>query len=76
LSEICEKVYVKAPTFQNEMVNKEILSTPILTARKQLIKAIIDFGEKKDLGFSSSNFPPEKNHLSFPFKKNGYSLSI
>lgn len=71
LSDICEKVYSKAPTFQNEMANKEMLSTPILTARKQLIKAIIDFGEKKDLGFSSSNFPPEKTIYLSLLKRTG-----
>jgi hypothetical protein len=71
LSEISEKVYVKAPTFQNEMANKEMLSTPILTARKQLIKAIIDFGEIKDLGFSTNNFPPEKTIYLSLLKRTG-----
>jgi hypothetical protein len=76
LSNICEKVYSKAPIFQNEMVNKEFLSTPILTARKQLIKALIDCGEMKDLGFSSTHFPPEKTIYLSLLKKTGiHSLS-
>jgi hypothetical protein len=71
LSDICEKVYIKTPVFRNEMANKEILSSPILTARKQLIKAIIDCGEMKDLGFSINHYPPEKTIYLSLLKKSG-----
>ncbi len=71
LSEICEKVYFKAPVFRNEMANKEILSSPILTARKQLIKALIDCGELKDIGFSSNHYPPEKTIYQALLKTTG-----
>lgn len=71
LSEVCEYVYSSAPVFQNEMVNKEVLSTPILTARKQLIKALIDFGEVEDLGFPKNNFPPEKTIYLSLLKRTG-----
>lgn len=71
LSLICENVYSKSPVFKNEMVNKEILSTPILTARKHLIKALINNGEKEDIGFNSNLFPPEKTIYLTLIKKTG-----
>ena len=60
LSLVCENVYSKTPIFKNEMVNKEYLSTPILTARKSLIRSLIENGDKIDLGFDLKKFPPEK----------------
>jgi hypothetical protein len=71
LSDICDQVYSKTPIFLNEMANKEVLSTPILTARKQLIKALIENGEYEDLKFSKSNFPPEKTIYLSLLKKTG-----
>lgn len=72
LSLICEKLYSKSPVFKNEMVNKEVLSTPILTARKQLIKALINFGEKENIGFDSKLFPPERTIYLSLIKKQAY----
>ena len=60
LSDACEIVYAKTPKYLNEMVNREYLSSPILTARKALIRQMIAFGDQVDLGFSSQLFPPEK----------------
>jgi hypothetical protein len=71
LSEICVSVYKKTPIFKNEMVNKEILSSTILTARKQLIRALIEYGDKQDLGFSLNLFPPEKTIYLSLIKKTG-----
>jgi hypothetical protein len=71
LSLICEKIYSKSPIFKNEMVNKEALSTPILTARKQLIKALINSGEKENIGFDSKLFPPERTIYLSLIKKTG-----
>ena len=60
LSDACKIAYAKTPRYLNEMVNREYLSSPILTARKALIRQMIAFGDQVDLGFSSSLFPPEK----------------
>jgi hypothetical protein len=60
LSDACEIAYAKTPKYLNEMVNREYLSSPILTARKALVRQMIAFGDQVDLGFSSSLFPPEK----------------
>lgn len=60
LSDIAEASYPSVPVYRNEMVNKEYLSTPILTARKALIRSLINNGTAKDLGFPEDRFPPEK----------------
>jgi hypothetical protein len=60
LSDACEVSYSKTPKYLNEMVNREYLSTPIMTARKALIRQMISSGNQIDLGFSNSLFPPEK----------------
>jgi hypothetical protein len=60
LSDACEVAYSKTPKYLNEMVNREYLSSPIMTARKALIRQMISSGNLIDLGFSNSLFPPEK----------------
>lgn len=60
LSEICIKMYPKTPAYKNEMVNKSRLSSPIQTARKALLKALVENWDKKDLAFDENKFPPEK----------------
>ena len=60
LSDAAEVTYPDTPAYRNEMVNKEYLSSPILTARKALLRKLIDNGDQKDLGFPENKFPPEK----------------
>jgi hypothetical protein len=60
LSDACEIAYVYTPKYLNEMVNREYLSSPILSARKALIRQMISSGDQFDLGFSNSLYPPEK----------------
>ena len=59
LSDACEIAYPNTPKYLNEMVNREYLSSPILTARKALIRQMIASGDQIDLGFSNTLFPPE-----------------
>lgn len=60
LSEICFNIYPDTPTFNNELINKEFLSTPINTARKALIRRLLEHEGAEDLGFTEDKFPPEK----------------
>lgn len=60
LSRAAEAAYPLTPKYLNEMVNKEYLSSPILTARKALIKMMVEHGQEKNLGFDDKKFPPEK----------------
>jgi hypothetical protein len=75
LSDACEIAYSNTPKYLNEMVNREHLSSPILTARKALIRQMISFGDQVDLGFSSSLFPPEKTIYLSLLKNTGIHKS-
>ena len=60
LTEICYSVFSETPVFINELVNKEFISTPINTARKALLRTLLDNEGLKDIGFVDKKFPPEK----------------
>ena len=60
LSKICIEVYPNTPVYRNEMVNKTRLSSPIATARKNFVRALVENWNKRDLGFEVGKFPPEK----------------
>ena len=50
LSEICDEVYDETPIIQNELINRRKISGAATTARKKLIQAMLENGDKKDLG--------------------------
>lgn len=74
LSQICLDVYFKAPTFKNELVNKNKISSSIHAAKKNYLRALVDNWNKPDLGFSSDKFPPEKTIYLTLLKQNGIQL--
>ena len=82
LSNICNKIYHATPVFKSELVNKTKLSSPINTAKRNLMKSLVKDWDKKDLGLPDYKFPPEKSiYLSLlketnihNKKKNGYTL--
>lgn len=72
LSRVCnEDIYTGTPVFRNEMVNKTKISSPISTARKSLLRNLVDNWQVKDLGFDSAHFPPEKTIYLSLLKENG-----
>ena len=58
LSGVLKKVYSKAPTVHNELVNRDKPSSSANSARIKLIQAMVHRGDEEDLGFDK--FPPEK----------------
>lgn len=60
LTEISYSAFSKTPVFINELVNKEFISTPINTARKALLRTLLENEGLKDIGFDEKKFPPEK----------------
>lgn len=60
LTSICFEIYSKTPVFNNELINREFISTPINVARKKLLRSIILNEQVKGLGFPKDKFPPEK----------------
>lgn len=57
---ICYNVYRETPVFNNELVNKQFLSSPINTARKYLIRGLLEHSHLENLGFPDDKFPPQK----------------
>ncbi|MGY0391182.1 hypothetical protein ACW5R3_01315 [Bizionia sp. KMM 8389] len=60
LTEICYTIYEKTPVFNNELINKQFLSTPISTARKYLIRSLLENVHLENLDFPNDKFPPQK----------------
>ncbi|MEP2688870.1 hypothetical protein [Maribacter dokdonensis] len=60
LTEICYEIYEKTPIFNNELINKEYLSAPINTARKYLIRSLLENEHLENLDFPEDKFPPHK----------------
>ena len=71
LSRIAENAYPSTPVYRNEMVNKEVLSGPILTARKKLIEQLLDNHHEENIGFADKAFPPEKTIYLSLLKETG-----
>ncbi|MYG05777.1 hypothetical protein F4167_04015, partial [Candidatus Poribacteria bacterium] len=57
LSKICDDIYDKSPHIRNELINRRKLSGAATTARKKLIQAMLENGDKKDLGITG--YPAE-----------------
>lgn len=60
LSTICAEVYSGTPVIQNELFNKQKLSSAISLAKSNLLDRILANPGDPDLGFSDDEFPPEK----------------
>lgn len=60
LSEVCNSVYHQTPVMNNELFNRHTLSSSIASAKAKYFQALLENGEKNDLGFESTKFPPEK----------------
>lgn len=58
LSSILEKIYSKAPTLHNELINRDRPSVQAVAARNKLLFAMLNHHDKVDLGIEK--FPPEK----------------
>jgi hypothetical protein len=61
LSEICDVEFTKTPSLKNELLNRENLSPQINTARKFLMRKVLEFENDSLLGFEATKFPPEKS---------------
>ncbi|MGM1429755.1 hypothetical protein ACS126_10890 [Sphingobacterium lactis] len=60
LSHVCEIIYKNEPTYKNELVNREFISSQISTARKRLFTQLLHHNSEASLGFENDKFPPEK----------------
>jgi len=59
LSDICDRVYSRAPQIKNELVNRDSLSSAAAAARMRLIERMLNASEKPFLGMDPNKKPPE-----------------
>lgn len=71
VSEVADTVYYGTPTYRNEMVNKAFISSPIQTARKELVRSIFQNVHQYNLGFPEDKFPPQKTIFLSLLQKTG-----
>jgi len=71
LSVAIDSAYPSAPTFRNELINRESVSPSASTARKELFNHICDDWDKADLGFVGTEFPPERAIYTTLLRENG-----
>ena len=57
LSKICDEVYHKTPFIRNELINRRKISGAVTTARKKLIQAMLENGDRENLGITG--YPAE-----------------
>jgi len=59
LSEVCDRVYDKAPRIQNELLNRHSISSAAAGARQRLIELLLTAADKPLLGMDAEKKPPE-----------------
>ena len=59
LSEVCSQVFSQAPKIQNELINRQNLSSAASGARIRLIRAMLEKEPLPNLGLSEIQRPPE-----------------
>ena len=59
LSAICSQVFSQAPKVQNELINRQNLSSAASGALRRLITAMVEKESEPNLGFSENQRPPE-----------------
>lgn len=59
LSEICDQVFELSPRVQNELINRQSLSSAASGARMSLIRAMLENESKLNLGMPNDKRPPE-----------------
>ena len=57
LSKICDDVFYETPLIRNELINRRKISGASTSARKKLIQAMLENGDKENLGIVG--YPPE-----------------
>lgn len=56
----CDAVYELSPLVENELVNRNALTSAAAGARQRLIEAMFEHAEDPELGFEGSGNPPER----------------
>ena len=59
LSDVCDEVFIKSPKIQNELINRQNLSSAAAAARMRLIGAMLEKESQQNLGMPEDKRPPE-----------------
>jgi hypothetical protein len=60
VSTLCDQVYHQAPLVENELVNKQSLTSAGASARQRLIESMFSQPHDPELGFAEGKNPPER----------------
>jgi hypothetical protein len=71
-SKAADSIYHASPDVINELVNRSKPSGSANSAIRKLMNAMLDHGDKEDLGFDSNSFPPEKGIYLSCIKSKGW----
>lgn len=61
LSNLCDDLFESAPRVSNELLNRNMLSSPAAAARMRLIEGLFDASDRPILGIDAVKAPPEKS---------------
>jgi len=75
LSEICTYLYQKAPNIKNELINRSILSTPVVTATKKIAAQLTEHSEYSSIPRQQGSQLQLSENL-IAFSGNGPEVSI
>jgi len=71
-SKIADEIFHSSPKVINELVNRSKPSGSANSAIRKLMNAMLENGDKEDLGFASDSFPPEKGLYLSCLKSKGW----
>ena len=71
LSEFFSQKYNSAPKINNELINKSVLSASINTARRALLRRLLDRYQNPSLGYDLKKFPADKTIIHSTLIKEG-----
>lgn len=75
LSVVCKEVYSLPPVINNELFNKQKLSSSISSAKGKFLSAMLQHSDEVDFGLASNKFPPEKTIYYSLLKTTGLHMS-
>lgn len=75
LSVVCEDVYSQTPVINNELFNKQKLSSSISSAKGKFLLAMLQHSNEADFGFATDKFPPEKTIYYSLLKTTGLHIN-
>lgn len=75
LSYVCEVTYKSTPVLNNELFNKNKISSSISAAKVKYLTALVNNSNEIDLGFEQEKFPPEKTIYYSLLKNTGLHVN-